>query len=234
MSCNLFMYLVWLFFVLVVFQRLQPVCSGVQISDMDPVTISAGSKRAFSSETDFEKCLICQLTKIEPLYRLTAVGLDNFKTALNERKDDAYDRLYNLIQNEDRLLSFNPVCHKVCKSIYTHKRSGQIDVGKRSKFTGEDLTSVKVPNFQTCCFICKKDRDVNGVRDMCTVSTKARSDAIYGKANELQDAFVLANITNEHYVQINLAANRYRYHRVCMDRFMKKKCSDVIENFFQL
>ena len=166
------------------FQHLQPVCRGVQISDMDPVTISAGSKRTFSSDTNFEKCLICQLTKIEPLYKLTAAGLDNFKTALNERKDDVYDRLYNLIQNEDRLLSFNPVCHKVCKIIYTHKRSGPIDVGKRSKYTAETLTSVEVPNFQSSCFICKKDRDVKGVRDMCTVFTKARSDAIYGRANE--------------------------------------------------
>ena len=70
---------------------MQPVCKGVQNSKMDPAAISAGSKRLYSSDTDFKKCLICQLCKNDPLYKLTAAGLDNFKTALYERKDHVYD-----------------------------------------------------------------------------------------------------------------------------------------------
>ena len=95
---------------------MQPVCKGVQNSKMDSAAISAGSKRLYSTDTDFKKCLICQLCKNDPLYKLTAAGLDNFKTALYERKDHVYDRLYNLIQNKDRLLSNEPMCHKVAKS----------------------------------------------------------------------------------------------------------------------
>ena len=34
---------------------------------------------------------------------------------------------------------------------------------------------------------------------MCTVSTKSRSDAIHGRASELQDAYVLYKIANENY-----------------------------------
>ena len=203
---------------------MQPVCKGVQNSKMDPAAISAGSERLYSSDTDFKKCLICQLCKNDPLYKLTAAGLDNFKTALYERKDYVYDRLYNLIQNKDRLLSHEPMCHKVCKSIYTHKRSGQIVECKRSKMAA---SNVKVPDFKTCCFICGKDRDVKGTKDMCTVSTKSRTDAIHRRASELQDAYVLDIITNENYDQINLAASKYRYHRVCMDGFMKMKGSDI-------
>ena len=48
-------------------------------------------------DTDFEKCLICQSSKNDPLYRLTAAGLETFKNALNERKDEVNDRLCSLI-----------------------------------------------------------------------------------------------------------------------------------------
>ena len=47
------------------------------------------------------------------------------------------------------------------------------------------------------------------------------------RASKLQDAYVLANITNENYDQINLAASKCRYHRVCMDGFLKMKGSDI-------
>ena len=114
------MYIFWLLSVLICLQRQQPVCRGLQNSKMDPVTISAGSKRAYSSDTDLERCLICQMSKDDPLYRLTAAGLDTFITALYDRKDDVYDRLHILVENKDRLLALNLMCHKVCKSIYTH------------------------------------------------------------------------------------------------------------------
>ena len=62
---------------------------------------------------------------------------------------------------------------------------------------------------------------------MCTVSATSRSDAIYGRASELQDAYVLANIINENNDQINLAVSKYRFHKVCMAGFMKMKGSDI-------
>ena len=37
---------------------MQLVCKGVQNSKMNPAAISAGSKRLYSSDTDFKKCLI--------------------------------------------------------------------------------------------------------------------------------------------------------------------------------
>ena len=165
------------------------------------------------------------MSEDDPLYRLTSAGLDTFITALYDRKNDVYDRLHILIENKDfyRLLALNPMCHKVCKIIYTHKRSGQIDKVKRLKVSAKDLSGANVPDFQSCCFICGKDRDLKGARDMCTVSTQTRSDAIYRKASELQDAFILANITNKNYGQINLAANKYRYHRFCMDGLLNRK-----------
>ena len=49
--------------------------------------------------------------------------------------------------------------------------------------------------------MCGKDRDIKGIRDMFTVSSK--SDAIYGRASELQDAYILANIINANNDQIN-------------------------------
>ena len=92
---------------------------------MDPVATSAGSKESTLSTQVFKIFLICQLCKNDPLYKLTAVGLDNFKTAIDEQKNHVYDQLYNLKQNKDILLSDKPMCHKVCKSIYTHKRYRQ-------------------------------------------------------------------------------------------------------------
>ena len=115
------------------------------------------------------------------------------------------------------------MCHKVCKSIYTHKRYGQLNVGKRTKGEDNDPKSSKATDFQNCCFICGKDRDGKGIRDMYSVSTKAKSDAIYDKASELQEVSALSNITYTHYCKINLAARKYRYHRACMDRFMIKQ-----------
>ena len=91
------MYIFWLFLLLGLLQYLQPVYKGVKNSKMNPASISSGLKRLYSSDTDFKKCLICQLCKNDPQYKLTAAGLDNFKTALYEQKDHVYDPLYNLI-----------------------------------------------------------------------------------------------------------------------------------------
>ena len=82
-------------------QSSPPDCSSLvfkcQSSKMDQVVIASGSKRSCSYDTDFEKCLICQSSKNDPLYRLTAAGLETVKNALNERKDKVYDRLCSLI-----------------------------------------------------------------------------------------------------------------------------------------
>ena len=129
------MYIFWLQFVLICLQRQQPVCRGLQNLKMDPMTISAGSKRAYSSDTDFEKCLICQMSKDDPLYRLTAAGLDTFITVLYDKKDDVYDRLHILIENKDRLLALNPMCHKMCKSIYIYTQT------IRSNCKGQEIES---------------------------------------------------------------------------------------------
>ena len=108
--------------------------------------------------------MICQFCKNDPLYKLAAARLDTctFIPALNERKDDVRGRLYTLIQTKDKLLYLKPVCHTVCKSIYTHERSGQ---GKRSKIAATSVSS----DFKSCCFIGGKDRDKKRIIDMFTL-----------------------------------------------------------------
>ena len=108
-------------------QCLQHVCKGVQKFKTGPMAIPVGSKRTCSSDTYFlKKSLICQFCKNDPLYKLAAARLDTctFIPALNERKDDVRGRLYASIQTKDKLMYLKPVCHTVCKSIYTHERSG--------------------------------------------------------------------------------------------------------------
>ena len=70
-------------------------------------------------------------------------------------------------------------------------------------------------------------KDIKGIRDMCTVSTKSKSDATYGRASKLQGAYILANITNENNDQIYLSVSKYRYHKVCMGGFIKMIGSDI-------
>ena len=224
------MYTILLLFVITSLQRPHPDCRVVHNSRTDSVTMSSALKRPKSSETDFEKCLICQTYKNDPLYKLTASGLDSFKSALNERRDDVYDRLCNFIQTEKTFLSRSPKCHKSCKSIYMLNRPDQILMAKRQKVIARGTdNSGEVSDFQSSCLICGKCRDSKGVRDMSTVSTKARSDAIYEKANELQDEFVLHNITDTNHNQIDLAMNKFQYHIVCLRFFMQKNSPDSID-----
>ena len=112
--------------------------------------------------------------------------------------------------------------HLVIKSAKTFIHTS--DLVNLLKAQGQKMaaTSVNVPDFKSYCFICVKQ-----IRDMSTVSTKSKSDAIHGRASELQDAYVLAYITNENYEQISLAASKYQYHRVSMDVFMKMESSDI-------
>ena len=82
-------------------------------------------------------------------------------------------------------------------------------------------------NFRVKKPSCKILKTKNCVPFEVQYTSKSKSDAIHGRASELQDAYVLANITDENYDQKNLAASKYRYHRVCMDGFLKMKGSDI-------
>lgn len=194
---------------------------------MEHVVISSGSKRSCSATTDFKKCLICQSDKEDILYRLTATGMQTLKHALDERRDEVYDRLWILTHDEERFLSQSPVCHKVCKSMYTHKRPVQIKEEKRLKVDSSNQSKTEnrthAIDFHKCCFICEKDRNIKGNRTMSLVSSSERVDAIFKQANELQDQSFLSKIRNERYEKVDLIAGGFRYHRSCMTDFMNRK-----------
>ena len=142
-------------------------------SKMEPVLVKKPcSKRSFSAGTDFQMCLICQATTDERLYNLTLDGFLAFKTALAERKDEVCTRLSGLIDDQVSFLAQNLLCHKSCKSVYTHKISAQVNE-RQSKKPRNDKShqeDVREYDLSKYCFICGKERDSKGKRDTCLVS----------------------------------------------------------------
>ena len=71
-------------------------------------------KRSLKLQTDYRKCIICQLTNEDGVNNLTWRGLETFKSALEAGKDEVYERL-----RKDNFIARNPVCHRSCRSKYT-------------------------------------------------------------------------------------------------------------------
>ena len=87
---------------------------------MEPV-ISA-TKRRQQPSSDYTKCLICQSTEVsDKLSRLTEKGLGTFLKVMESQKDDVYSRLWPEVQDTSDFLAKNPMCHRSCRSQYTHK-----------------------------------------------------------------------------------------------------------------
>lgn len=90
---------------------------------MEPVFCSDSQQRAQSSpSTDFTKCVICQKDSDDTLNNVTKRGVPRLIEAILDNKDHVYDRLCHDISEEDHFLSRKPVCHRSCRSDYTHKR----------------------------------------------------------------------------------------------------------------
>ena len=70
-------------------------------------------------QIDYKKCIIFQLTNEDVVNNLTWRGLETFKSALEECKDEVYEHLWKDLENPDNYVARNPVCHRSCRSKYT-------------------------------------------------------------------------------------------------------------------
>ena len=178
---------------------------------------------------------------------LTKNGIETFKNALRITKDEVHDRMLSEVENIDVFLEKKPLCHRNCRSRYTHKKELEKYAFKRMKMEDEDETSLSASemkttsrsgqpiDFKTCCFLCNKKRDPKGNWQLTLVSTETRQQAIYEKAKYLNDEELLVKIQGHGNQAIDMIAADFRYHKSCMDNFMNKKLSVVIkENAYDL
>lgn len=99
---------------------------------MDPIFTS--KRRQPAVQTDFRKCIICQLDSgNHDLNYLTKNGIETFKNALRIRKDEVHDRMLSEVDNIDVFLEKKPLCHRNCRSRYTHKKELEKYTFKRMK-----------------------------------------------------------------------------------------------------
>ena len=213
---------------------------------MDPIFTS--KRRQPAVQTDFRKCIICQLDSgNHDLNYLTKNGIETFKNALRIRKDEVHDRMLSEVDNIDVFFEKKPLCHRNCRSRYTHKKELEKYAFKRMKMEDEDETSLSASemkttsrsgqtiDFKTCCFLCNKKRDPKGNWQLTLVSTETRQQAIHEKAKYLNDEELLVKIQGHGNQTIDMIAADFRYHKSCMDNFMNKKLSAVIkENDYDL
>ena len=83
-------------------------------------------KRSLKLQTDYKRCIICQLTNGDEVNNLTRRGLETFKSALETRRDEVYERLWKDLENSDNFIARNPVYHCSCRRKYTHKKEIEI------------------------------------------------------------------------------------------------------------
>ena len=85
---------------------------------MDPIFTS--KRRQPAMQTDFRKCIICQLDSgNHDLNYLTKNGIETFKNALRIRKDEVHNRMLSDVDNIDVFLE-KPLRHRNCRSRYIH------------------------------------------------------------------------------------------------------------------
>ena len=202
---------------------------------MEPV-FKARSFQASKIDVDFDKCLICQASSSKPLRALTARGLATFKESILNRKDNVYEKLIHYLNNDEQFLAQNPKCHKECKSLYTDKNK-IMAAKKRQKYQVEEFdlseplppsslttrSSMSTINMKKCCFLCDKERDSKGFKQLVLVSSDDRQHSIHEKAKELNDQLILTKIQGYGTTTLDMVAEDFRYHRLCMTRFMNRK-----------
>ena len=198
---------------------------------MEPAIESRG-KRSSSHGKHYSKCLVCQTVSDAngPIHKLTKLGLDTFRNAVQRWRDDVYQRIWEDIQDDDLFLAKKPVCHQDCRAVYTLKRlldALEPTTSKRLKDEGETTRpSRQSIDYKTVCFLCEKEQDSKRERKLTLISTETRQKAVYKKAKELQDETVLRKIEGFGEDCIDFVANNFRYHTKCMGKFIKthSKC----------
>ena len=151
--------------------------------------------------------------------------MDSFRHAMEQRKDNVCDRLWILVQDDETFLSNVPVCHRGCKSAYTHKKELQ-QLGIKKVKTNIPSTSSQTRfalDFKRNCFICEKSRDAKGQRNMFLVATHQRQESIHEKAKELNDDLMLSKIQGHGNDHKDMITANFCYHKSCMDSFMNRK-----------
>ena len=165
---------------------------------------------------------------------LSKNGIETFKNALRIRKDEVRDKMSE-IENIDVSFEKKPLCHRNCRTRYTHKKELEKYAFKRMKMENEDETSLSASemkttsragqpiDFKTFCFLCNKKRDPKGNWQLTLASTETRQQAIHEKAKYLSDEELLVKIQGHGNQTIDMIATDFRYHESCMDNFMNKK-----------
>ena len=210
---------------------------------MDSSIITLKRQSSFTEKTDFTKCIIRQTSgsNDHEFNHLTQSGISTFKNALDVRKDDVYDRLWQEIQtNEESFLEKKPRCHRGCRSKYTHKKELERYLSKKPKMEDKafipgnsDSSTTRFDTLvdnKTCCFICNKRRDPKGRWQLILVATNSRQQTIYDKARYLNDEEMLIKIQGYGQDSIDMIAADFRYHKSCMDNYMNRKVPTVNKN----
>ena len=167
-------------------------------------------------------------------------GISSFVNAVMLRQDEVFDRLQTIIQHENQFLAMKPLCHRGCRSEYTHKRNIEKYTKKRKKKcdditqdlsvtqtssagTSSSTRSTKPQIDYKACFICNKERDLKGNRHLFLIATEQRRNSIQEKAKQLNDQDILLKIQGHSCETIDMIAADYRYHKVCMDQYLNRR-----------
>ena len=185
--------------------------------------------------TDFRRCLICQKDLSDVLNNLTKRGLPRFQEAMLEHNDEVYERLRHDITDDDQFLLKKTVCHRGCRSEYTHKRHSDFQVKRQKLDTSvpDALSSrnIATVDYKTRCFLCKKERDKKGVRTLILISEQGREEHIHRRVKELADKELMIAVEAHCTTHKDMIAADFSYHRSYMSRFMLSKLpSDVKGN----
>ena len=128
-----------------------------------------------------------------------------------------------------------PVAHSMCRSNYTHKKhlepilakrkrtegcdSSAGDVSASSSFqlrsvsaSGSTMAGKSIEYNKSVCFICEKERDSRGERNLLAIATPdGREKAVHQKAKDLNDEAMLLKIEGHGDTCIDMVANNFHY-----------------------
>ena len=169
-----------------------------------------------------EKCIICQADKSDILRKAKGSSLDTLKRALELRRDEVYDRIYDELPS---LANEELVWHSICYSSYTSEKNIRSAIGTHTcEDDGDEQQrrasrmSASVSVDWSKCFICrnktyKKDKKMNKV---CTF--EACQNVREAADNKGDEVMIHALIS----VNYDLIAADAQYHKTCFASYISK------------
>ena len=189
--------------------------------------------------TDYNLRVICQKSSSETVHNLIEKSLPALAFAVNNRVDDASERLKDAISNGvQSFLSILPKYHPRCRSLYTNKKS----VFQKSKSSHKVVTMDHTSSMETgessgislCsaspknaidhkedCFICGREKTGKGDCKLLLVTAFDRQNLIWKKAKELGDDEMLTHIQGHGDSCIDMIAIGFRCHKPCLNKYLK-------------